>query len=150
MNPPTDIDLPMQQSDFRNAARKREASRDVGAQLFCALLRSVGVDVRLTCSLQVLPINASANAKPTPTKKPMSVAHYQHDQKMDAGEENTTAISSREHTPEEPYQMIGSKGGSSRFASPLPTESGRYSVRTSQSPKGRSPAHRASKCHTIE
>lgn len=142
IEPPTDIDLPMQKSDFCDAARNREASRDVGAQLFCALLRSVGVDVRLTCSFQVLPINASTNAKATPTKKPLSVAYYQHDQKMDAGEANTTAIRTRENTPEEPQQMIGSRGGRARFTSPLPVEPNRYAHRTSQSPKERSPANR--------
>lgn len=41
-------------SDFREAAKALEGSRDVGAQLFCALLRSAGVDARLVCSLQPL------------------------------------------------------------------------------------------------
>lgn len=140
----------MQKSDFLDAGRKREASRDVGAQLFCALLRSVGVDIRLTCSFQVLPINASANTKSTPTRKPVSIAYYQHDQKTDAREENRTTISSREHTPEAPQQTIRSRGGRSRFASPLSTENGRYVDRTSQSPKGRSPANKASKCQNTE
>lgn len=45
----------MHQSDFRDAARTLKASRDVGAQLFCALLRSIGVEARLVCSLQLLP-----------------------------------------------------------------------------------------------
>ena len=45
----------MQLSDFRDAAAALQASRDVGAQLFCALLRSVGVEARLVCSLQLLP-----------------------------------------------------------------------------------------------
>ena len=55
MQPPEDIDLPMQLNDFRDAAGSLEASRDVGAQLFCALLRSAGVDARLVCSLLPLP-----------------------------------------------------------------------------------------------
>ena len=42
-------------SDFRDIAATLRGSRDVGAQLFCALLRSVGVDARLVCSLQLLP-----------------------------------------------------------------------------------------------
>ena len=66
--PPTDIDLPMQRADFRSAAQDMKASRDVGAQLFCALLRSVGVDTRLVCSLQVLPISPPAPAAMTPQK----------------------------------------------------------------------------------
>ena len=45
----------MHLSDFRDAAVTLRASRDVGAQLFCALLRSKGVEARLVCSLQLLP-----------------------------------------------------------------------------------------------
>ncbi len=59
LQPPDDIDLPMQLSDFREAAHHLEASRDVGAQLFCAMLRSAGVDARLVCSLQPLPFQPS-------------------------------------------------------------------------------------------
>lgn len=55
MQPPEDIDLPMQLNDFRDAAGSLKASRDVGAQLFCALLRSAGVGARLICSLLPLP-----------------------------------------------------------------------------------------------
>lgn len=49
----------MQLSDFCEAATHLEASRDVGAQLFCAMLRSAGVDARLVCSLQPLPFQPS-------------------------------------------------------------------------------------------
>jgi len=59
LQPPNDIDLPMQISDFREAAHHLEASRDIGAQLFCAMLRSAGVDARLVCSLQPLPFQPS-------------------------------------------------------------------------------------------
>ncbi|KAL8964502.1 MAG: hypothetical protein Q9197_006904, partial [Variospora fuerteventurae] len=41
--PPTpNLDLPMQKPDFLECAQKMQGSRDVGAQLFCALLRSCG------------------------------------------------------------------------------------------------------------
>lgn len=50
----------MQKDDFCAAALSLEASRDVGAQLFCALLRSAGVETRLVCSLQPLPFNVTA------------------------------------------------------------------------------------------
>ncbi len=36
------------------AARMRSGNRDVGAWLFTSLLRSVGVEARLVCSLQPL------------------------------------------------------------------------------------------------
>ena len=47
-------------SDFLRAAAKPAGSRDVGAQLFCALLRSAGVDARLVCSLQALSFTSVA------------------------------------------------------------------------------------------
>ncbi|KAL8956637.1 MAG: hypothetical protein Q9193_005893, partial [Seirophora villosa] len=45
--PPPDLELPLQKPDFLDCARKMQGSRDVGAQLFCALLRSCGVETRL-------------------------------------------------------------------------------------------------------
>ncbi|MCJ1358978.1 MAG: hypothetical protein MMC33_008978 [Icmadophila ericetorum] len=38
--------------EFRECARKCEGSRDVGAQLFTALVRGLGIDARLVASLQ--------------------------------------------------------------------------------------------------
>ena len=52
----------MHLSDFRDAATTLQASRDVGAQLFCALLRSIGVEARLVCSLQLLPFQPAPKA----------------------------------------------------------------------------------------
>lgn len=52
-----DGDPPMTKSDFIDASKKLEGSRDLGAQLFCALLRSVSVTTRLVCSLQPLPFS---------------------------------------------------------------------------------------------
>ncbi|KAK2001240.1 Rad4 transglutaminase-like domain-containing protein [Colletotrichum falcatum] len=52
--PPRNMDSCMDRSDFRHAAKRLCGSRDVGAQLYCALLRSVGVRARLVCSLQPL------------------------------------------------------------------------------------------------
>ncbi|KAL6714347.1 hypothetical protein ACLMJK_007770 [Lecanora helva] len=59
LQPPADIDLPMQITDFRDSSHQLQGSRDVGAQLFCAMLRSAGVDARLICSLQPLPFQPS-------------------------------------------------------------------------------------------
>ena len=55
LQPPEDIDLPMLKSDFHSAAGKLKGSRDVGAQLFCGMLRVAGVDARLVCSVLPLP-----------------------------------------------------------------------------------------------
>lgn len=48
----------MEFTDFCAATAALEGSRDTGAQLFCAVLRAAGVDVRLVCSLQLLPFAA--------------------------------------------------------------------------------------------
>ena len=45
---------PISLEGLMNAAQKKEGSRDVGAWLFTALLRGVGVQTRLACSLQPL------------------------------------------------------------------------------------------------
>ncbi|KNG51555.1 DNA repair protein Rhp41 [Stemphylium lycopersici] len=62
-----DMDDPMDKDDFRTAAHTLQASQDVGAQLFCALLRGIGIETRLVCSLQPLPF-ASAAERATPQK----------------------------------------------------------------------------------
>ena len=114
-SPPKDIDLPMQKADFRKSAQQREASRDVGAQLFCALLRAVGVDARLVCSLQPLPFSSVANRKPMPPARPQAyVAFAQNDIATDSNTE-----SDREKAAEKarPGGAIGSFGGRNRFAS---------------------------------
>ncbi|OCK86627.1 Rad4-domain-containing protein [Cenococcum geophilum 1.58] len=54
------LDPPMQRLEFRKAARILEGSQDVGTQLFCALLRAIGVEARLVCSLQCLPFASIA------------------------------------------------------------------------------------------
>jgi xeroderma pigmentosum group C-complementing protein len=60
---------PMDRADYIAAATNLEGSQDVGNQLFCALLRSAGVQARLVCSLQPLPFGSVPKAS-TP-KKPV-------------------------------------------------------------------------------
>ncbi|KAH9907488.1 hypothetical protein F4778DRAFT_768995 [Xylariomycetidae sp. FL2044] len=64
---PDDAETPMEKSDFQDAAGSLQGSRDVGAQLYCALLRSAGVEARLVCSLQPL---SFASGGPTMGKPP--------------------------------------------------------------------------------
>lgn len=45
--------------DFCSQAKTMQGSRDFGAQLFCAVLRSVAVEARLVCSLQPLPFSGT-------------------------------------------------------------------------------------------
>src|SRR3569833_508848 len=56
----------MERDDFREAAKSLKGSRDVGAQLFCSLLRAAGVEARLVCSLQPLSFAPGAPALPKP------------------------------------------------------------------------------------
>ncbi|KAI9790218.1 MAG: hypothetical protein M1835_001123 [Candelina submexicana] len=69
---PENIDPPIDRNEFCNLGRKLEGSRDVGIQLFCSLLRSVGVTARLVCSLQPLPFSTTTK----PTENARSVKDY--------------------------------------------------------------------------
>lgn len=62
-----ELDDPMDKDEFRSAAFTLQGSQDIGTQLFCALLRGIGIEVRLVCSLQPLPF-ASAAERATPQK----------------------------------------------------------------------------------
>ncbi|KAF1956904.1 Rad4-domain-containing protein [Byssothecium circinans] len=68
-----ELDDPMDLDDFRTLAAKLEGSQDVGTQLFCALLRSIGIEARLVCSLQCLPFVSSA--QPATPQKPSESKH---------------------------------------------------------------------------
>ncbi|KAK8097946.1 uncharacterized protein PG998_013432 [Apiospora kogelbergensis] len=68
---PDDTETVMEKSDFCEVAKSLKGSRDVGAQLYCALLRSAGVEARLVCSLQPLsfaPGGPSMSQAPRPKK----------------------------------------------------------------------------------
>jgi xeroderma pigmentosum group C-complementing protein len=60
---------PMDLADFAMAARDLEGSQDTGNQLFCAMLRAVGVEARIVCSLQTLPYANPPAKSSTPLKK---------------------------------------------------------------------------------
>ena len=63
---PDDADSVFEKSDFRAAAKSLKGSRDLGAQLYCALLRSAGAEARLVCSLQALSFTAGGPPMPRP------------------------------------------------------------------------------------
>lgn len=54
---------------FRECARKLQGSRDVGAQLFTALLRGLGIEARMVASLQPAGIGWSKVEEAAPKKK---------------------------------------------------------------------------------
>ena len=100
----------MQKEDFIQAAKDLSASRDVGAQLFCALLRSAGVDARLVCSLQPLPFRAIDKIGTPQPKYAMVIDEP-------ASCENSPESNSEEPRIRHPSPLpIGSRGGQSRFA----------------------------------
>lgn len=66
-------ELILSKSDFINQAKLMSGSRDFGAQVFCAVLRSVGVEARLVCSLQVLPFTGVARGMSSVEQKPIIV-----------------------------------------------------------------------------
>ncbi|PHH66543.1 hypothetical protein CDD81_7018 [Ophiocordyceps australis] len=61
--PPSAMDSCFDRASFREAAKKLQGSRDLGAQLYCALLRAVGVRARLVCSLQPLALISGAQGQ---------------------------------------------------------------------------------------
>ncbi|KAJ5603935.1 hypothetical protein N7537_006891 [Penicillium hordei] len=63
----TNAEVFLSKGDFRTQAKTMQGSRDFGAQLFCALLRSVAVEARLICSLQPLPFSGTVKDM-TPSK----------------------------------------------------------------------------------
>lgn len=65
----SDAEIFFSKEDFQSQAKTLQGSRDFGAQLFCALLRSAAVDARLVCSLQPLPFSGTVKDM-TPSKKP--------------------------------------------------------------------------------
>lgn len=66
----SNAEVMLSRDDFRKQAETLQGSRDFGAQLFCALLRSVAVEARLVCSLQ--PLSFSGAATTAGSKKPES------------------------------------------------------------------------------
>ncbi|KAJ5671868.1 hypothetical protein N7507_000995 [Penicillium longicatenatum] len=81
----TDAEVFLSQADFRSQAKLLQGSRDFGAQLFCALLRSVSVEARLVCSLQPLPFSGTLKDM-TPSKaasKYIVISSDDHDSSMD-------------------------------------------------------------------
>ncbi|OAQ93487.1 nitrilase [Purpureocillium lilacinum] len=82
--PPNDMDSCMDRKDFQDLAKKLQGSRDVGAQLYCALLRSAGVRARLVCSLQPLSFLPSAPPLPKPKKSATTPKSSQKERARDA------------------------------------------------------------------
>ncbi|KAI9663574.1 MAG: hypothetical protein M1829_006033 [Trizodia sp. TS-e1964] len=72
-HPPHRADPALVKEGFVQRAIDLEGSRDIGAQLYCALMRSIGVTARLVCSLQVVPLNISVKGASLPAVAPSLV-----------------------------------------------------------------------------
>ncbi|KAI1486821.1 hypothetical protein F5X96DRAFT_653150 [Biscogniauxia mediterranea] len=101
-NLPDDMETPMEKADFREAARSLRGSRDVGAQLYCALLRSAGVEARLVCSLQPLSFTSGGPTlgKPPKAKAKLSLEEQyarmpKYDSSFDSPALNSTSLPTR-------------------------------------------------------
>ncbi|KAH9834693.1 Rad4 beta-hairpin domain 1 [Teratosphaeria destructans] len=74
--PDDKVDIePLDKAEFFRAARKMQGSQDTGNQLFCAMLRSIGVEARMVCSLQPLPFASVATKGATPQKVVKRTVH---------------------------------------------------------------------------
>ncbi|KAF2791074.1 Rad4-domain-containing protein [Melanomma pulvis-pyrius CBS 109.77] len=102
---------------FRELARNCEGSRDVGEQLFTALLRGLGIEARMVASLQpagfgwskveegkpkdldkiqsnVKPVHATPSTPSTPSRKKLQVVYGTSDSPIDLAVSDTSDLSS--------------------------------------------------------
>ncbi|OAX85493.1 hypothetical protein ACJ72_00125 [Emergomyces africanus] len=121
----------LSKQDFLKQAVALEGSRDLGAQLFCALLRAVGVDARLVCSLQVLPFTGVAKGV-LPLKQEREYIVLSEDDVSPSGGDTgrsspTAGGSAKAHdTPQPPRTH---RIGQPRFpSSPAPSSKSRQSI----------------------
>ncbi|KAI2628793.1 Rad4-domain-containing protein [Hypoxylon sp. NC1633] len=127
---PDDAESPMEKPDFREAAKTLRGSRDIGAQLYCALLRSAGVEARLVCSLQPLAFAPGGPplGKPPKKKGKLSIEEqYARITKYDSSFESPAATGSPirrrlGHPNAAAFQVptVPTAGSSSRQAPPVP------------------------------
>ncbi|KKA24277.1 DNA repair protein Rad4 [Rasamsonia emersonii CBS 393.64] len=100
--------------DFRKQAKTLQGSRDFGAQLFCALLRSVSVETRLVCSLQPLPFSGVAKGM-TPVKQKPEYIVISSDDHASSSDDVTR---SRPQTPPKARRL-----GQPQFSESIPRQS---------------------------
>ncbi|PQE30468.1 hypothetical protein CJF32_00010257 [Rutstroemia sp. NJR-2017a WRK4] len=114
---PEDADAAYEQADFRKAAKELKGSRDVGAQLFCALMRSAGVETRLVCSLQPLSFTTGGPPMPKPIKpRPKTPAKTLDTERPAISPDTETT----ESLLANPRRRLGHPGASSYHLPPLP------------------------------
>ncbi|KAL4955328.1 hypothetical protein BDW69DRAFT_120878 [Aspergillus filifer] len=86
----SDAEVFLSKQDFRDQAKTMRGSRDFGAQLFCAMLRSVAVEARLVCSLQPLPFSGQMQIPPKPEPEHIVISSDDHDSHTDGQKPDTS------------------------------------------------------------
>lgn len=123
-----ELDSPMDKDDFRTAARTLQGSCDVGGQLFCALLRGIGIETRLVCSLQELPFASAAQPstpqKPNQPAKTITVDPYNKIQAKSPAPARNKKLSRLERIMGERHPVLNKAGTGPKkmkaFHSPYP------------------------------
>lgn len=125
-DPPTDLEACLDRSDFLQVAKTLHGSRDVGAQLYCALLRAAGVRARLVCSLQPLSFlgGGPTRAKPRPSRTAVKVSAQEPRDLASPGKAAASGSSTTLSTP--PRRRFGLSTSASHYRRP-PTTSPRSS-----------------------
>ncbi|KAJ5225846.1 hypothetical protein N7468_007071 [Penicillium chermesinum] len=98
--------------DFRSQGETMQGSRDFGAQLFCALLRSLTIEARIICSLQPLPLGGSVKPDTTPEET--------NSQSTVPPDKNTSPVDSQKNMSEPPAPSRSRRIGRPTFR-PGPT-----------------------------
>ncbi|KAI1416552.1 Rad4-domain-containing protein [Hypoxylon sp. FL1857] len=114
---PDDAESTLEKSDFLEAAKSLSGSRDVGAQLYCALLRSAGVEARLVCSLQPLSFTSGGLplGKPPKAKGKLSlVERYAQQQK------NRSPVDSPAESSSSVHRRLGHPNATAFHVPPIP------------------------------
>ena len=92
--------------DFRKMAKQCEGSRDLGAQLFIALIRSVGIEARLVTSLQPVGFGWGKNEDAAPKKNASGVVVVESDVDISMDEDIT-----KKRKPKKPNSKTGNRKG---------------------------------------
>lgn len=111
----SNVEVILSKDDFRKQAKTLEGSRDFGAQLFCALLRSVGVEARLVCSLQPLPFSGAIKNMISLKPESQYIVNSSDDHESSTDERSCSSVSA---TPSRIRRL-----GQPQFKPPRPTQS---------------------------
>lgn len=93
-----DAETFLSKEDFRKQAKKLQGSRDFGAQLFCAMLRSAAVEARLVCSIQALPFSGVAKGM-SPEKPKREYIVISSDDHGSSGDDRNSAQTDMSRKP---------------------------------------------------